>query len=156
MSSDESLVLFAPAKRSRSSKPAPLDRRALRQFAERLQQEVGEGRRFSCLITGDTELQRLNHDFLGHDYPTDVLSFPAGGVAGFLGELAISRDRAAAQAAEFGHSIEDEIRILMLHGVLHLMGMDHEKKDRGAMRRVETRWRKALGLPSGLIERVAR
>ena len=91
---------------------------------------------FQCLITGDEELRRLNRQFLGKDYPTDVLSFPAGD-DDMLGEIAISAERAAEQAREFGHSVEDEIRILMLHGVLHLAGMDHER-DRGAMARAET------------------
>jgi probable rRNA maturation factor len=70
-----------------------------------------------------------------------------------LGDLAISAARARAQAREFGHSTEDEVRLLMLHGVLHLLGMDHET-DRGQMARAEKRWRKALGLANGLIERV--
>ena len=71
--------------------------------------------------------------------------------------LAISPSRsrrARAQASEYGHSIEDELRILMLHGVLHLKGMDHES-DSGEMARAERRWRKKLGLPGGLIERAA-
>jgi probable rRNA maturation factor len=104
------------------------------------------------LIARDPELRRLNREFLGKDYPTDVLSFPSASQDGFLGEMAISADRAAAQAAEYGHTTNDEIRILMLHGVLHLLGMDHER-DRGRMRRAETRWRKTLELPTGLIER---
>lgn len=130
-----------------------LDRPALRTFAAKLRDEVAGGRSFTCLITRDAELQRLNCEFLGKDYPTDVLSFPSGARAGFLGEIAISVDRAAAQAAEYGHGTGEEIRILMLHGVLHLVGLDHAH-DRGRMRRVETRWRKSLGLSSGLIERV--
>lgn len=73
----------------------------------------------------------------------------------FLGELAISKERAAAQAREHGHSIEQEIQILMLHGVLHLLGMNHER-DGGQMARAETAWRERLGLPAGLIERAAR
>ena len=72
-----------------------------------------------------------------------------------LGEMAISVERAKEQANEFGHTLEDEIEILMLHGVLHLMGMDHER-DSGRMRRAETQWRKTLGLPGGLIERAQR
>lgn len=99
-------------------------------------------------------MQQLNRRFLGKNYPTDVLSFPAGPGADGLGELAISAQRAREQAGEFGHTLEDEIRILMLHGVLHLTGMDHER-DRGAMSRVERAWRKKFGLPAGLIERVS-
>jgi probable rRNA maturation factor len=103
----------------------------------------------TCLVTDDEELRRLNKQFRGKDYATDVLSFPEDGG----GEIAISFDRAVAQAAEMGHSVEAELRILMLHGALHLTGMDHEQ-DNGEMRRAEERWRKKLGLPVGLIRRV--
>jgi probable rRNA maturation factor len=136
---------------------------ALAAFARRLQKEVAKGRTFDCLITGDAELRKLNRDFRGKDYATDVLSFPSGiGLPACpgqaprpapLGDLAISILRARAQAREYGHSTEDEVRILMLHGVLHLLGMDHET-DAGKMARAEKRWRKALGLANGLIERV--
>jgi probable rRNA maturation factor len=96
----------------------------------------------------------LNREFLRRDYATDVLSFPSNAQAGegSLGEIAISAQKAAQQARQFGHSVEDEIRILMLHGVLHLTGMDHER-DAGRMGRAEARWRQKLGLPAGLIER---
>lgn len=120
-------------------------------FARRLESEVAGGR-FVCLVTGDPEVRRLNAAFRGKDAPTDVLSFPEQG-SGLLGEIAISAARAAAQAREYGHSLEEEIEILMLHGVLHLLGMDHET-DGGRMRRRETAWRRKLGLPAGLIERV--
>jgi probable rRNA maturation factor len=133
---------------------SPEDKRRLRRFARQLADRVGEGREFTCLFTTDDELQRLNRDFLGHDYPTDVLSFPsANGQAG-LGDIAVSCERAREQAREFGHEPLDEIRILMLHGLLHLMGMDHEC-DRGEMERAEQRWRGEFGLPAGLIARVA-
>jgi len=72
-----------------------------------------------------------------------------------LGDIAISLQRARAQAREHRHSTEDEIRILILHGVLHLLGMDHES-DSGRMKRKEQTWRKKLGLPVGLIERAAK
>jgi probable rRNA maturation factor len=75
----------------------------------------------------------------------------AGG-SGEPGEMAISLDRAAAQAAALGHSVEEELRILMLHGLLHLAGMDHEA-DTGQMARAEARLRKRLQLPPGLMER---
>ncbi len=132
---------------------AKLDRARIRAFARRLREEVAAGRAFTCLIARDGELRRLNRQFLDKDDPTDVLSFPSGTRDGMLGEMAISIDRAVVQASEQGHSLEDEVRILMLHGVLHLTGMDHEG-DRGRMRRVETRWRKFFELPAGLIERV--
>jgi len=138
--------------------PAGLARRNLKAFARRLEQEVTAGRTFTCLLSNDTVLQRLNRQFLKHDYPTDVLSFPTSDeqqAAGNepLGEIAISLQRAAAQARELGHSLETEVQILLLHGVLHLLGMDHEN-DRGRMARAERRHREKLGLPSGLIERV--
>ena len=131
--------------------PAALRRTPLKEFARTLRDDVARGREFHCLITDDRELRRLNRRFLGHDRPTDVLSFPLDDDRR-LGELAISAGRAAAQARQFGHSQLDEIRILMLHGVLHLVGMDHET-DRGRMARAETRWRKKLNLPAGLIAR---
>jgi probable rRNA maturation factor len=121
-----------------------------------LQREVSKGRPFDCLITGDAELRRLNREFRGKDEATDVLSFPVARAlpsASGLGDLAISLARARKQAREFGHTTEQEVAVLMLHGVLHLLGMDHES-DRGHMARAEKRWRARLGLPNGLIERV--
>jgi len=135
--------------------PSGLRRGPLEAFAHQLRERVTAGRWFQCLITDDRELQRLNRQFLGKDYAADVLSFPAAEgmeTASELGEIAISYQRARAQAGAFGHSTRDEIRILMLHGVLHLMGMDHER-DRGAMARTELAWRNKLGLPASLIER---
>jgi probable rRNA maturation factor len=145
--------------------PATLRRTPIERFARTLQKEVAKGRPFDILITGDAELRRLNGDFRGKDYATDVLSFPAAVEGGrplpdgrgsegrrFLGDIAISLGRARAQAREFGHAIEQEVQILMLHGVLHLCGHDHES-DSGAMARSEKRWRAKLGLPTGLIER---
>jgi probable rRNA maturation factor len=133
----------------------PRARPALREFAVRLQREAARGRGFDCLIADDAELRRLNREYRRKDYATDVLSFPAEGSGNFIGDLAISYQRAKEQAREFGHSIDDELRILMLHGVLHLMGYDHESDD-GRMARAEKRWRAKLGLPVGLIERVSR
>jgi probable rRNA maturation factor len=131
-------------------KPATLDRSVIDSFAEILRVRVARGREFHCLVTGDTELRKLNRTYLGMDYATDVLSFP--GAAPYLGDIAISLGRARAQARQFGHSAEDEVRILMLHGLLHLKGMDHES-DGGRMARAERRWRGVFGLPAGLIER---
>lgn len=130
--------------------PASLRKTPIERFARTLQKEAAKGRAFDILITGDTELRRLNREFRGKDYATDVLSFPAAGH--FLGDIAISLGRARAQAREFGHTLEQEVEILMLHGVLHLLGHDHEN-DSGAMARAEKRWRARLGLPNGLIER---
>ena len=134
--------------------PEKLLRRPVERFARTLESEVAKGRAFDCLITTDAELRRLNRDFRGQDFATDVLSFRESGPGTRLGDLAISLPRARAQAREFGHQTEQEIQILMLHGVLHLLGMDHES-DNGRMERAEKRWRARLGLPNGLIERVA-
>jgi probable rRNA maturation factor len=139
--------------------PAAVPRATLERFARDLRDEVADGHEFECLITSDRELRRLNREFRGKDEPTDVLSFPAAQtpaagqeIRPALGELAVSWERAEAQAAEYGHALESELRILMLHGVLHLLGMDHET-DRGRMARVEARWRLRFHLPNGLIER---
>ena len=136
--------------------PSGLRHAVLEAFANQLRKRVTGGRWFQCLITDDRELQRLNRQFLGKNYPADVLSFPAPeSVENFagLGEIAISYQRAREQAHAFGHSMRDEIRILMLHGVLHLVGMDHEK-DSGEMARAERKWRRYFKLPAGLIDRV--
>jgi probable rRNA maturation factor len=142
--------------------PATLDRTVLESFAEMLRARVARGNVFHCRITNDAELRALNRTFRRKNYATDVLSFPGveerradrKSAPPYLGDIAISLQRARAQARHWGHSIEDEIRILMLHGVLHLKGMDHDG-DSGEMARTETRWRRKLGLPAGLIERVA-
>jgi probable rRNA maturation factor len=131
-------------------KPANLDSAALETYALLLQDRVAKRREYHCLVTNDAELQTLNRQFRGKDYPTDVLSFP--GSAPYLGDIAISLQRARAQAREFEHSLDDELRILLLHGVLHLTGLDHES-DTGDMARAERRWRKKLALPTSLTER---
>ena len=145
MSTTDDPLLFRRA-------PAHLPRRQLRGFALELAAMVAGGRRFCCLLTDDRELQRLNRDFLKKDYPTDVLSFPEPGPDDFLGEMAISVERASEQAHSRGHRLDQEIGILMLHGLLHLVGMDHTQ-DGGCMARAESRWRTKLGLPPGLIAR---
>jgi probable rRNA maturation factor len=147
MDPSDSSVLFVRSKRV-------LNRQDLSAFAARLQSEVTRGKPFVCMITDNRELRRLNRAFLGKDYATDVLSFPSGDEGDVLGEIAISTDMAVAQAAEFGHTPDEEVRILMLHGVLHLMGMDHES-DRGAMARAEKKLRRKFSLPTSLTERAA-
>ncbi len=135
--------------------PTPgVSRQSARSFAKLLESELAPGRAFCCLIASDGELRRLNREFRGQDYATDVLSFPCAESGPFLGEIAISFAKAKQQAAEHGHSVNQEIEILMLHGVLHLLGMDHET-DRGRMARAERKWREILGLPAGMIERVS-
>jgi probable rRNA maturation factor len=153
MSETGSSIVFRAT--SQHSIPRDLLRRKLDRFAAELRRRVTGRRPFCCLIADDAELRRLNSEFRGKDAPTDVLSFPSGSAEGPLGDLAISLDRAAAQAGEFGHPLSTEVRTLMLHGVLHLLGMDHER-DGGRMAREELKWRREFGLPAGLIERVSR
>ena len=149
----EASILVEPAARVilRNRK---VTQRGLVEFVAVLQKHVTKGRPFHCRITDDRELRRLNREFLQHDYATDVLSFPCAPSAKerSVGDMAISVQRAAVQAGEFGHSLREELQVLMLHGTLHLMGMDHET-DGGAMARAERRWRAEFGLPDGLIER---
>ena len=108
----------------------------------------------NVLVTGSSELRSLNRRFRGKDQPTDVLSFPPGPcfVNGLAGDIAISADIAKQNARRLGHTAAQEIKILALHGVLHLVGYDHET-DQGTMAVKETQLRRALGLPLGLIER---
>jgi probable rRNA maturation factor len=139
-------------------KPSAAEKRQLTAFLKSLSARIADGREFTCLIADDRELLRLNSTFLGNEYPTDVLSFPSQAVSAVaadseLGEIAISIERAAAQANEFGHAPFDELRILMLHGLLHLTGLDHEK-DKGEMALAEQRWRAEFQLPQTLIARV--
>jgi len=107
-------------------------------------------------LVSDATMRRLNRTFRQVDTATDVLSFPAKetpGAVGLLGDIAIALGVAARQAAGAGHGLRTELRVLALHGLLHLLGYDHER-DRGQMRRTEERLRRRAGLPSGLIARV--
>ena len=131
-------------------KTKELSRLALARFANRAQKAAGLTGEVNVLLTGDPELRQLNLQFRHKDKPTDVLSFPGSGG----GDIAISLQTARAQAAELGHNLLTEVKVLILHGMLHLAGHDHET-DRGQMRRLEQRLRIQLGLPAGLIERVA-
>jgi len=133
-------------------KPSAAQKRALTQFVHTLCERVADSRPMVCLLANDAHLQQLNRDFLGHDYPTDVLSFPSDALKPELGEIAISMERAAAQAAEFGHTCLEEVKILLLHGTLHLAGFDHENGD-GRMAREEKRWCSEFALPKTLIAR---
>ena len=105
-------------------------------------------------IVSDGVMRRLNRQFRKMDYATDVLSFPSL-APGELGELAIAEGVCRRQARAAGHAEATEARILALHGLLHLMGYDHET-DAGEMRRAEDRLRKRAGLPLGLIARAIR
>jgi probable rRNA maturation factor len=130
-----------------------LGKRDLNRFLAAAVEALGLAGEFSVLLTGDDRLRTLNRQYRGIDKPTDVLSFPASPEAGTGGgDLAISLDVASEQAANYGHTLQMEVKILILHGLLHLAGYDHES-DQGQMRRRETRLRKQFALPAGLVER---
>jgi probable rRNA maturation factor len=134
----------------------------LGRFLRAAQRAVGLEGEVEVLLADDATLKRLNRTFRGKNQATDVLSFPAGPTTVFFGEpggpvmagdLAISLETAARQAREFGHSLRDEVRVLVLHGVLHLAGFDHEL-DAGEMAAREAELRKKLRLGTSLIARV--
>ena len=130
--------------------------RTLARFLGEAQAAVKLRGQVTVLLTTDAAIRRLNRQFRSKDNATDVLSFPAEGVGaqGMAGDLAISVPAALRQAGEQGHPLAVEIKVLMLHGLLHLAGYDHER-DTGRMARRERLLRTRLGLPQGLIERVA-
>jgi probable rRNA maturation factor len=137
----------------------------LLRFATRARRAAGLKGSVNILVTSSREMKALNRRFRGKDKATDVLSFPAApeNFAGddarrkdprkeFAGEIAISAEIAAQSARALGHSAAEEVKVLVLHGLLHLRGYDHER-DQGQMARREGQLRMRLGLPSGLIER---
>ena len=130
-----------------------LSSRGLNSFVPKASYAAGLKGAVSILITGNSGMCRLNARFRGKNRATDVLSFPAASSAnGFGGDIAISLDIAAANARLLGHSVADELRILILHGILHLAGYDHES-DQGEMAKKEILLRRRFSLPTGLIER---
>jgi probable rRNA maturation factor len=109
----------------------------------------------SIALVSDARIRALNRTYRRKDYATDVLSFtnPHSPIPNpFLGDIVIARGVARRQAREAGHDERTELKILALHGLLHLLGYDHEH-DQGTMRRVETRLRRKGGLREGLIAR---
>lgn len=142
------------ARKTSSSRPPSA--RALAGFLAAAQKAVKLRGEVSVLLTTDSAVRRLNRTYRGIDRATDVLSFPAvdssGGEDRIAGDLAISLPMARRQAAKHGHSALAEIKILILHGLLHLAGFDHHA-DGGEMYRRERVLRAKLGLPHGLIER---
>ena len=141
---------------STGSNSTPLAKSGLTRFLRRAREAVGLKGEVDVLLTSDQELRRLNRTFRGKNKPTDVLSFPAPEEIAdeHAGDLAISLGTAARQAEGFGHSLGQEVRILLLHGLLHLAGMDHEV-DSGEMAAREADLRRELKLPVTLIERVS-
>jgi len=128
--------------------------RVLSLFASRAQRMLGLGGEVNIYVTSSREMQELNRRYRRKDKPTDVLSFPSR-VPGVAGDIAISLEIADVNAAEIGHSLATEVKILILHGLLHLAGYDHEK-DNGEMLAREADIRRELKLPVGLIERSQR
>jgi probable rRNA maturation factor len=112
-------------------------------------------------VVSDARVRALNRTYRKKDYATDVLSFPANPESRipnpdpFLGDIVIARGVARRQAREAGHAEWTELKILALHGLLHLLGYDHER-DNGRMSRLERRLRRRGGLHEGLIERARR
>lgn len=130
--------------------------RTLSRFLAEAQQAVRLRGQVNVLLTSDTGIRRLNRQFRGKNKATDVLSFPAmqaPGAEAIAGDLAISLPTALQQACQQGHALSTELKVLILHGLLHLAGYDHET-DAGQMARRERLLRGKLGLPEGLIERV--
>ncbi|UWZ86515.1 rRNA maturation RNase YbeY [Occallatibacter riparius] len=132
--------------------------RTLNAFLREAQSAVRLKGAVSVLLTTDPAIRKLNRDFRHKNKATDVLSFPADPLPGLrptdqpAGDLAVSIDTARTQAAGQGHPLSTEIKVLILHGLLHLAGYDHET-DTGQMARRERTLRAQLNLPLGLIER---
>ena len=144
------MVIFR--KRVTGLSPSTLER-----FVFRARRAVHLRDPVNVLVTNSQELRALNRRFRGKDKITDVLSFPAPRVEWrqakpVAGEIAISAEIARGNAVRLGHSLAEEIKVLVLHGILHLAGFDHEQ-DNGEMARAEMRLRRQLKLEVGLIER---
>ncbi|WP_158943549.1 rRNA maturation RNase YbeY [Granulicella sp. S190] len=131
-----------------------LSRSGMTSFLNRARAAVGLRGEVEVLLADDPTLRSLNKSFRGKNKATDVLSFPAPAeiADSHAGDLAISLETAARQAATYGHSLRDEVRILLLHGLLHLSGLDHET-DNGEMAIREAELRSKLKLSNTLIER---
>jgi probable rRNA maturation factor len=125
--------------------------KALEAFAVAAKRAAGLRGEVSILVTTSEEIQQLNRDFRRKNKPTDVLSFPSD-ADGLAGDIAVSGDIAKENAQALRHSALTEVKVLILHGMLHLAGHDHEA-DTGEMAALESRLRTKFGLPQGLIER---
>ena len=128
-----------------------IDDQPVVEFLNQIATDLAKDREFAVLVSSDDAVRKANRQFRGISKTTDVLSFPDG-EDGRLGDILIAAGRAQQQATEFKVSIEDELKTLALHGLLHLMGHDHETDD-GEMRSIETKLRKRYKLASSLIER---
>src|SRR5260370_39695267 len=132
-----------------------LSKSGLTRFLNRARTVAGLEGDVDVLLADDATLRRLNKTFRGKNKATDVLSFPAPAeiTQTHAGDLAISLETPGRQPAAYGHSLRVGVRILLLHGLLHLSGLVHET-DRGEMAARESELRRALRLPLTLIERV--
>jgi len=133
---------------------AGLTKLALERFLARARRSAGLRSTVNVLVTSNAEMKSLNRRFRAKDKPTDVLSFPAASDddTKLAGEIAISAEIATQNARSLGHAPAVEVKILTLHGILHLRGHNHER-DHGQMARREQKLRRDLHLPVGLIER---
>ncbi len=141
---------------------AGLKEKTLERFVLRARKAVGLHAPVNVLVTSSAAVRSLNRQFRGQNKATDVLSFPSTTststirkLAPVAGDVAISADIALENSLRLGHPASQEIKILALHGILHLAGFDHER-DNGEMARTEAKLRRALRLPASLIERVER
>lgn len=141
-------------------KVAGLSEGTLERFVVRARKAVGLRAPVNVLITSSSAVRALNRQFRSQNKATDVLSFPSPASnhdsrsqPRLAGEVAISADIALQNSIRLGHPAAQEIKILALHGILHLAGFDHER-DNGEMARKEQTLRRALKLPAALIERV--
>ena len=150
------MISIDPEVIARVPETANLSKVGLARFLNRARTAVGLPGDVELLLTTDAELKRLNRSFRNKNKPTDILSFPTPPEISnqHAGDLAISLETAARQAAQYDHALPDELRILILHGLLHLSGLDHET-DAGEMAARETELRATLKLSTGLIERVS-
>jgi probable rRNA maturation factor len=126
----------------------PVNLLELRQFLKRASAVAPRGVRATVVLVGDTPMRAFNRRYKGQDRPTDVLSFAAPETPaepGYLGDIVISVETARRQALRRGSTLSRELRVLALHGLIHLLGYDHEN-DHGEMRRLEYRWRRKLGI----------
>ena len=129
--------------------PEPLERAAL---AVLMQQGYDLAAELSVVIDSDEKLRQLNRDFLGIDAPTDVLSFPSDEFdpdeqADYIGDIIISYPRALTQAQAAGHPVLNEIQLLVVHGVLHLLGHDHaEPEEKSRMWQAQAEVLSSLGV----------
>jgi probable rRNA maturation factor len=125
-----------------------VDRLGMARFARQAQKLAGVRGEVDILVAGNRRLRALNRRFRKKNQPTDVLSFPRDGG----GDIAISAEIARQNAARYHHSAASELKILVLHGMLHLAGHDHES-DNGSMAKLESKLRARLKLPASLIDR---